>query len=1393
MEPSLEESFKRILNNERISKQIWLNVHKIQVHFARLDTFKQSYPRSHIYKYTDYQDCFDLKILSDRFGLELLDPLFVLPNNKTDTQTTTSTTTLLPLPPTNYHLRGEQITNLVYEKPEYLVYHPRAMNPPSMMVYPTDQKKKLVISALEYFKNKTIIKNRTLDNIDITTIESLYQKLIQHYDNNINNNNCNNNNNNDNMFEYLTLVNLCKYFGEQPTTTIPDLIKYYPDSLELVDELIEYEYNHFSKSHMFDLFCKFGTLKQVEYYHSKLVAEDSIEPRASYNAMDWAAHRPDHKVGLEITRFLHLNRQEQCTQLAILDNKNADVVIYLLQQKPSLARYYSIQSAIMSLDLPLIKFITEFYKSVTFEAPHRNIYPLVISRYLIDRIISNLGQESLLDLISYLFQHHRDVLSMYHLFSSACCHGQLGIVQFLHSQYPVNGDTSREDLTFKRVRTTILDDAFLVGIDDDIVEFLIHNRTDVQFGEDSWSFIGQYGTVDQLKMVQDCAISRVSATEEVPLLYHTTTMTQAIRYGNINIIQYYATNDRDLYDQVMLPHVVVHSLLHDHPDRMINYYLSNHQQQLSQPILHYLFYQSLVHHRIDIAKTVANLLDKPNLSLNINELNHIFSLPENPTLLSLQYLLQLGSIKQDQLDSHPFIIANYGSISQPTITLLKKYNITVPQLVIQKEQEKEKENENENNNNQNNNNIENNDKIRLVFQNRFLFKKILSFTHLPNLDRLDWSKIRDARDTYDMSRKFFLLLCKQQPETITNIDNHFIYQIVHSNDNETLKIILEKHLDRFNIYLLLVKLVNLGNIKGLGILMDSLTSQNKQLTKAKNPPLEWYSASSERACYLLVKRWKAFNFSEIHSASYLCKKYNPITVDIVEKDSFKELGPTDIDNILTFLKYRLALEQGKTDSGLSSFSLDDLVVMIHNPLYLKTKGQHPELTSGITHYSNELEDMDIMRFVHQNIKDIRYVLPPYQSRTDFVSKNIKSILYITHNQLPSDAGVDHDRFIQVTPDINDPLNTYLELYGFTPYISTMPVNHSHIIRSGKKISKTKLYFYGLNLQLDWRDSNYDTSHYIYHNAKRAAFFFHYMGMPIEVVLHLFLYTEVYDLVVSYFYPIYFDQEKVKIDNHSNIDMSETDKQVALEKIISVIRVPNIDLDYTLTHQLMRQSLLSINCYVTNQDDEEDNDVYEFEKWNFLGGDWKKDQDFTSPKKNGFCLEQYIILLLDTIKLECPALVDFVLYEKDETLVEQLDEIRKAKISTVKKHIFDLLRLIIDAGTMSMFESIKSKSDDYAKLVIRFLSEQDINLNATFIEYIWSLKSQDDQRKALDTVNSASPDQYLVLKKLWLKSYPDGIDTDGKKVDFFPKFKPRCLNLRLSYILLQDIETLHLNK
>ncbi|EGG14446.1 hypothetical protein DFA_12218 [Cavenderia fasciculata] len=874
--------FKRLLNNDRVSKVIWLNVHKILVQYTR--SFKSEYhqitaythyPRAMLFKYRDYASVRCLSTLLNRFGWEQIDKLFV--NDSTHFLDDTMIEELSYLRPDYiYHHSnrnsewGKQVYGIIQCEEEvqkdYQAYvdnpnnwkHPDTLeqeHPTQYLIdqirqctfttkYTSTQKKQYITQILNNFKTPTISQQqkqqwtKRFGSIETKRSQSICEQLIEFYTNQINQNNNNNNNNLDDTLEGIGLLNLFRYYSSQhDNLLVENTIKNYPQSVEvLVDGLVEYEDHFFCHFHMFDVLCKVGTLQQVQYLDKKisLSPTDGVrQSKASHKAMDWAASRPDSKAAFEITRFLHLNRDEQCTHHAIQDNKNTEVVLYLIKHKPVLQHYYSIQSAIMSLDLSLIKFMQDHYQYVDIKG-HRNSRPVVISRYLVDEMTSSLSDDSLCSMITYLFQHFQEEISIYTMFASACCNARMSAVKLLHSLFPPS-QSSGTALVSERARTTILDDAFLVGVDDEIVDFLIQNRPDVQFGEDTWTYIGSKGTINQLEMVIKEHASR----------------------NNIGLA---VVVDLDQVHRIILTNAI------------------KYENQPTLNTLHYLYYRSLVSGRVDIAKAIGERLveDTQHLQLSDRELNHIFI---SRKLVSLQYLAQIGSITQSILESQPFILANFDSIQSNTIKLFQQFNLIFPRQTIHyrdQDEEKEEKEEKENKIPPLSISQPNPTLFLKIFKNSYLISKIMSFTHLPNQERLNWSRIEEAIDIFNLSPKYFKLVYNNMSTgKIKNIDSAFIERVITCRDLEIYRLLLDDHLDTFT-FDHIVTLAGCYDIQMLDMLMLALDRQKKHLERSKGTrQFGWISYDAQVFTYMIFARYKYCDISDLFSGCTITKKYTP--------------------------------------------------------------------------------------------------------------------------------------------------------------------------------------------------------------------------------------------------------------------------------------------------------------------------------------------------------------------------------------------------------------------------------------------------------------------------------------------------------------------------------------
>ncbi|EGG25267.1 hypothetical protein DFA_03515 [Cavenderia fasciculata] len=1389
----LSFTFKKILNDEDLMKLIWLNVHCINVQLIRLsDSAYSHYPRSLLIKYKDYERCKSASEIERLFGSTFLRHQLAK--------------TPAPLSPTIYfdcHVQdledeGEEGYKEFFDghrKQNSEWYQHANQIIQCHQVRPQDQQVSLLgytyfkdgLRLIELFKSKMadlsfltckplekkIFITMLLDEFKFKTlkqheskyyglqdrqkIESLCLDLIQIYNIYLSPPSSppplSSSSSSDIIVisEDINTFHLYRYFEHHNATKgLKKLIAKHcsskPSAMKFIDGLIDMEERHFFYNHMFDLVCKLGSPEQVRYYHSKIVEENSTEARASYHAMDWAAQRKDKfAYALEITTFLHENRNEQCSQFAILDNHNPKVVKYLLEHKPALGRYYNIQTALMSLDLDLLKYTQVYFEGNDGEyQEHRNTEPIIISRYLIDQMASRLCDDSLATMLQYIFDEFRDRLDIYNLFASMCCYGRLGAFKLLYQLFPDNDDDIIN--SGKATRTSILDDAFLVGMNDELVEFIVSSRLDgVGFTQDTWSWIGQSGTMKHLEMVHRDCQSRNHT------MYDQSTLVEAFRHGNIPIIQYYYTNHhKELYSKIDISNVS-HSFINKKPEWITSYYLDL-EPTLQQSDLQYLFYQSLVYNRVDISKVIKERLDSDHPQLSERQLNHLFS-RHNLSLAPLQYLLQLGSIKQDFLNSKSFFFANH-SPKNCLILLLQQFNLSIPEKMKKIKREVKKQIIPPLPSSSSSSSLPFSTStlkiISSVFSNKYLLNKILSFTHLPSLERLDWTRVKQPKDLLIMSPKYFLVLFKQG-KLDQLIDQSFITHLVKMSLNlDIFNLVLKNHLHLFTWS----HLEKMEDMVMIDLLAKALIDNNRVIEIPEDSTINYTHQHVISYAYSKYRRYKLIPLNRLSPKSSIYQKYTKI-LD-VDKHSFTYLGPDD-HVLYGFPLARMNFEEGEDcPRSQDAYDIKELVVMIHDPRYLRLSTTL-SLASGVSSYQTKNQH-HIIRFVHQNVGDIRTLLG-----LDYAIPHLQVILHHVPN-LSLRSSYNDKRpqplFKKLDDNLGDLTNLdyYFSLYGLPARTKRVECDQTLLLGKTLTLEGIKDMYYRLNLDVKWNKLHTRSS--IQTTAitsdKSTPYFCYHMGMSTETILERCEDVYQYPQLVSSLLPLHLETKEGGEEGEGGQGGLED------QRILDV--QASIDLDYSLIAELIKIHLVRTESLL-----QQPNPTFRNQPWYFLNNESHHvsrptnpdaKQYFEGPRPNGFHLPVYALHLLDTIKLHCPFLSSMIFgHPNTQPLVQSSSssDDKTREIGNIRDHIERLFMCILRLGTPDMFITICHQSPDYASLVHRFIKENRSHKDATpsMIEYIYSILDQQERIKALSTATSTiinTIKKYHTIRKIWFQTY-----------------------------------------
>ncbi|EGG16369.1 hypothetical protein DFA_09400 [Cavenderia fasciculata] len=315
---------------------------------------------------------------------------------------------------------------------------------------------------------------------------------------------------------------------------------------------------------LFDLICKRCTLDQAKAAYSM------VQEYRNDELLQWALHKgsePNFITARSATYLAELNNLEVLKYLDEVSesnlaqfhlehsqfNYNPKTTRYLLETRPnSLLPHYSYQKALETFDLEFINWFDNFVQQNqsiidAFKKKEngfqRNDYPIILSREIISNIFTKLNgnQKKIIDLLDYIINKYNitnkslDIATgifesediVYNLMSECCEQGNLEIFKWLEMKLNLSPQSKIQQP--ERIATTIFDDAYLTGLNDDLVEYLIENRFE-GFGQESWKYVGESGDKKQLQRM----IRGTNQQQHNQLL--NTIAAFAIRNGNMKIL-----------------------------------------------------------------------------------------------------------------------------------------------------------------------------------------------------------------------------------------------------------------------------------------------------------------------------------------------------------------------------------------------------------------------------------------------------------------------------------------------------------------------------------------------------------------------------------------------------------------------------------------------------------------------------------------------------------------------------------------------------------------------------------------------------------------------------------------------------------------------------------------
>ncbi|EGG22641.1 hypothetical protein DFA_04771 [Cavenderia fasciculata] len=584
---------------------------------------------------------------------------------------------------------------------------------------------------------------------------------------------------------WINLIVL-RVLGDQNNTNrleiVKNIIKNNTNN-EIVEYLFKLENELCLENWVFDILCKHGTFDQV-VFGSKLIG--TLEKKASYKAMDWAAN----KGRLDVVQYLLDHRKEQCSQTAVQGNPHSDVVRLILQYKPTLMKFVTRQSILVMGD---IDFLQELDADQLFgKDQSHSLETLVISRTVAKAVLTRHSQLASIRMIDYLFFTYTEQFPVYDFISEACMLGLEQVVYHLHHIYSTHNNMTITP--HPSVKTTIFDDAFLYGMNQNIVDFLIDNRKE-GFGPESWKVVGQNGTVQQFEMLKRWSLSQ----ENMDIM-----ITNSIRYGNIDLYQYIKSNIG--IDETKFKVQDLKYAARLYKDKMVLLGASH----LSLQDLNDLLFHLLCFGRTDIASQIYQQIIVNNNNNNNN--NHIVGLTENQINYLIKrfdhqvvdFLVENNFLNQSFVDSHRFKLC-HPSLYYYQSKYLSKYfsNFNNISPIIDTI-----------NNNNNNIKLQNNIKPTTTINDQIIILKVLKNRYLlRRIFRLN-SPVASVYKQFTFDSlisyrpKLLLLLLKANQTSEIIISKEQLEDFCcKTNDLELFKLVYSRFRSRFSDNFLFSKMV----------------------------------------------------------------------------------------------------------------------------------------------------------------------------------------------------------------------------------------------------------------------------------------------------------------------------------------------------------------------------------------------------------------------------------------------------------------------------------------------------------------------------------------------------------------------------------------------------------
>ncbi|EGG16276.1 hypothetical protein DFA_09306 [Cavenderia fasciculata] len=600
------------------------------------------------------------------------------------------------------------------------------------------------------------------------------------------------------------------------TIVIPILFSnYYKKSIGICIDSKE----HPESSTLFDIICKYGTLGQVKAAHQ------IVQEYGNDKLLQWSLHKANRPLlitaraaseaaktnNLEVLKYLDDISESKLAPFHLKVSRfdfQAKTTRYLISTRPnSLLPHYSYQRVLETLDLDFINWYDNFvnqnqsiidqFKMKDKKNGQRNDYPIIFSRYIIENLFEKSNQE-IINLLEYIINKYNITNNLdsikgifksediiYNLMSECCERGNLEIFKWLELNLNLSSQSKIQQP--QRIATTIFDDAYLNGMNDDLVEYLIENRFE-GFGPESWKYVGESGDEKQLQLM-----IRGTNQQQHNQLFNTIAKF-AIRKGNMKIL-----------NQNMIPNEIIslnltncnirHTIRHGRGDLFIQMYLKQatineiesilqHSIRSGHPRCTKLIYQELIKQQ--------KQQSIPPYQLTIKDQLYLISI-EDITLLD--YFIQQQSLDPKLIDRKQFshMTHQFGMIDQMKRYLLDKgFNSKwEPSTKVQLESKSLRFNTTTSNREKS---PPKERSIRLVFGNVYLLRKILRETRftqsgyrvsIPMDIRLDlkWLLSKKAYNwiKYLVHRKEPLHVSRNTTPQLVNIKDVELFQVVYDN------------------------------------------------------------------------------------------------------------------------------------------------------------------------------------------------------------------------------------------------------------------------------------------------------------------------------------------------------------------------------------------------------------------------------------------------------------------------------------------------------------------------------------------------------------------------------------------------------------------------------------